>query len=133
MSLEKKPKAEAVEGDDRLSALPDDLLHKVMFFLRAWEVARTYVLSRRWLNLWASAPCVDLWVCCKLRHRRLPMRFANFTNHVLLLQEASEPLDTLRLLSSPRVKMFRGCPASPNMTTTGRTTPPRISKFGPDS
>ena len=29
------------------------------------------------------------------------MRFAEFTNHLLLLREASAPLDTLRLLSSP--------------------------------
>nr|XP_051215245.1 MEIOTIC F-BOX protein MOF-like isoform X2 [Lolium perenne] len=80
----KKNKVDAVEGDaataaghDRLSALPDDLLHKVMSFLRAWEVARTCVLSRRWRNLWASAPCVDLRVCCKHRHRQLPLRLTS--------------------------------------------------------
>ena len=105
MSL-KKTKVDAVEGDpsaavDRLSALPDEILHKVMAFLRAWEVARTCVLARRWRNLWASAPCIDLRVCCKVRHRQLPMRFARFANHFLLLREVSAPLDTIRLLSSP--------------------------------
>ncbi|XP_047065650.1 F-box/FBD/LRR-repeat protein At2g26030-like [Lolium rigidum] len=102
----KKAKADAVEGDaaaadDRLSALSDELLHKVMSFLRAWEVARTCVLSRRWRSLWASAPCIDLRVCCKARHRPLPMQLARFANHFLLLREVSAPLDTLRLLSSP--------------------------------
>uniref|UniRef100_A0A453B8R8 F-box domain-containing protein n=1 Tax=Aegilops tauschii subsp. strangulata TaxID=200361 RepID=A0A453B8R8_AEGTS len=85
---QKKTKVDAVvEGErygagtgtahvDHLSDLPDALLHKVMSFLWAWEVARTCVLSRRWRNLWASVPCLDLRVCCKARHRRLPMRFA---------------------------------------------------------
>uniref|UniRef100_A0A8I6YHB1 F-box domain-containing protein n=1 Tax=Hordeum vulgare subsp. vulgare TaxID=112509 RepID=A0A8I6YHB1_HORVV len=135
MSLEKKPKAEAVVGDDRLSALPDDLLHKVMSFLRACEV-----LSRRWRNLWAFAPCVDLRVCCKARHRLLSMRFVNFTNHFFLLREASTTSCSCRRrlrrwtpsgsCPSPCVKTFRGCPTGPDMTTTGRTTPPRISKCG---
>uniref|UniRef100_A0A453B8F7 F-box domain-containing protein n=1 Tax=Aegilops tauschii subsp. strangulata TaxID=200361 RepID=A0A453B8F7_AEGTS len=110
---QKKTKVDAVvEGErygagtgtahvDHLSDLPDALLHKVMSFLWAWEVARTCVLSRRWRNLWASVPCLDLRVCCKARHRRLPMRFARFANHFLLLREVSAPLDTLRLLSSP--------------------------------
>jgi hypothetical protein len=70
----KKTKVDAIEGpataaaDDRLSALPDELLQKVTSFLRAWEVARTCVLSRRWRNLWASTPCIDLRVWCKARH-----------------------------------------------------------------
>ncbi|KAF8774980.1 hypothetical protein HU200_005028 [Digitaria exilis] len=33
---------------DRLSALPGALLHHVMSFMKAWDVARTYVLSQRW-------------------------------------------------------------------------------------
>nr|TKW25278.1 hypothetical protein SEVIR_3G108166v2 [Setaria viridis] len=47
--------AAAAAPVDRLSALPDAMLHHVMSFLRAWEVARTCVLSRRWRHLWASA------------------------------------------------------------------------------
>ncbi|XBI07006.1 hypothetical protein VPH35_134964 [Triticum aestivum] len=123
MSPRKKPKAEAVSLDaaglDRLSALPDDLLHAVMSFLRAWEVARTCVLSRRWRTLWASAPCVDLRVCCKARHRRLPTRLANFTNHFLLLREASAPLDALRLLSSPPRQDVPYMPYSPQYDDDG--------------
>uniref|UniRef100_A0A0A8ZL23 Uncharacterized protein n=1 Tax=Arundo donax TaxID=35708 RepID=A0A0A8ZL23_ARUDO len=33
-----------------------------MSFLKAWEVVRTYVLSRRWCHLWASVPCLDVRV-----------------------------------------------------------------------
>jgi hypothetical protein len=72
-----------------------------MSFLRAWEVARTCVLSRRWRNLLGfCAPCIDLRVCCKSRHRRLPIQLARFANHFLLLREVSAPLDTLWILSS---------------------------------
>ncbi|KAL6608311.1 hypothetical protein ACP70R_041374 [Stipagrostis hirtigluma subsp. patula] len=106
----KKPKpcpGETSGGDaapapvDRLSDLPDALLHHIMSFLRAWEVARTCVLARRWRGLWASAPCVDLrfWRLC--RHRAPPRPLTRFVYHFLLEREASAPVDTLRLLSSP--------------------------------
>ncbi|XP_040250396.2 putative FBD-associated F-box protein At5g56440 [Aegilops tauschii subsp. strangulata] len=123
MSPRKKPKAEAVSLDaaglDRLSALPDDLLHAVMSFLRAWEVARTCVLSRRWRTLWASAPCVDLRVCCKARHRRLPTRLANFTNHFLLLREASAPWTPSASCPARHVRMFHTCPTVPQYDDDG--------------
>ncbi|EAZ05914.1 hypothetical protein OsI_28152 [Oryza sativa Indica Group] len=87
--------------DDLLSALPDALLHHVMSFLRAWEVARTCVLARRWRHLWASAPCVDLRVSRGGVHRPPPREFAKFAYRFLLEREVSAPVDTLRVLSSP--------------------------------
>ncbi|RCV38563.1 hypothetical protein SETIT_8G152600v2 [Setaria italica] len=39
---------------DRISALPDELLLHVMYFLTLQEAAQTSLLSRRWQNLWAS-------------------------------------------------------------------------------
>jgi len=48
-------------GDaDRLSALPDSLLHTVMSFLKARQVVQTCVLSARWRHLWRSVPCLDV-------------------------------------------------------------------------
>lgn len=87
--------------EDRLSALPDAMLHHVMSFLRAWEVARTCVLSRRWRHLWASAPCVDLRIWRLGRHQWPPEELAKFAYRFLLERDASAPMDTLRLLSSP--------------------------------
>lgn len=43
--------AAAAAPADRLSALLDALLHHVLSFLWAWEVARTCALSRRWRHL----------------------------------------------------------------------------------
>ncbi|XP_039824797.1 putative F-box/FBD/LRR-repeat protein At5g44950 isoform X2 [Panicum virgatum] len=41
-------------GPDRISALPDELLLHVMYFLTLQEAVQTSLLSRRWKNLWAS-------------------------------------------------------------------------------
>ncbi|KXG26362.1 F-box/LRR-repeat protein At3g58930 [Sorghum bicolor] len=46
-------------GDDRLSALPDCLLHEIMSRMKARQVVQTCVLSARWRHLWRSVPCFD--------------------------------------------------------------------------
>ncbi|XP_021317443.1 probable FBD-associated F-box protein At1g32375 [Sorghum bicolor] len=44
-------------GEDRISGLPDELLHDILVRLRcARAAARTSVLSRRWRHLWADVP-----------------------------------------------------------------------------
>ncbi|RLM75018.1 hypothetical protein C2845_PM15G09190 [Panicum miliaceum] len=50
----------AADGGDRLSALPDELLHSIMSLLMARQVVQTSVLSRRWRDLWRSTPCLDI-------------------------------------------------------------------------
>jgi hypothetical protein len=81
---------------DRLSALPDALLHHVMSFMKAWDVSRTCVLSRRWRNLWASAPCVDIRVG---RYSDAPENYDKFVYRLLLSREPLAPVETLRLRS----------------------------------
>uniref|UniRef100_A0A0E0LS67 F-box domain-containing protein n=1 Tax=Oryza punctata TaxID=4537 RepID=A0A0E0LS67_ORYPU len=91
---------------DRLSALPDALLHHIMSFLKAWEVVRTCVLSRRWRHIWASAPCVDIRVRSSRGVRSPgcdsdpPEDLGRFVYRLLLAREVSAPVDTLRLRSS---------------------------------
>lgn len=44
-------------GEDRISALPDDLLHAVLLHLDSTaDAARTNVLSSRWRHVWAHLP-----------------------------------------------------------------------------
>uniref|UniRef100_A0A0D3HPC5 F-box domain-containing protein n=1 Tax=Oryza barthii TaxID=65489 RepID=A0A0D3HPC5_9ORYZ len=43
-------------GGDRLSALPDDLLLRVLHFANAVEAASTSLLSRRFGALWRGQP-----------------------------------------------------------------------------
>ena len=47
-------------GDDRLSALGDDLLRRILYLVPAKEAASTSVLSRRWGSLWRSSGAVNL-------------------------------------------------------------------------
>ncbi|KAJ1704051.1 hypothetical protein LUZ63_003830 [Rhynchospora breviuscula] len=51
-------------GDgDRISSLPDCLIHLIMSFLTAQKAVQTCVLSKRWKNLWTTLPFLDfdLW------------------------------------------------------------------------
>ncbi|TVU43229.1 hypothetical protein EJB05_09676 [Eragrostis curvula] len=84
---------------DHLSALPDALLHRILSYLKAWEVVRTCVLARRWRHLWASVPCIDLRVgqddCGET-----PEDFPGFVHQLACRRDASAKLDTLRLRSS---------------------------------
>ncbi|WVZ82242.1 hypothetical protein U9M48_029528, partial [Paspalum notatum var. saurae] len=51
-----------VDGEDRLSALGDDLLRRILHFVPYKEAASTSVLSRRWGSLWRSSGAVNLTV-----------------------------------------------------------------------
>ncbi|CAO2206091.1 unnamed protein product [Urochloa humidicola] len=92
----------AVPAPDRLSALPDALLHRVLSRLKAWEVVRTCVLARRWRHLWASAPCVDLRVRADGDgdDDDVPEDFPRFARRLFRGRDASAAVDTLRLRSS---------------------------------
>ncbi|CAL4955618.1 unnamed protein product [Urochloa decumbens] len=46
------------DGEDRLSALPDGLLHEVVTRLPIRDAVRTATLSARWRNVWRAAPLV---------------------------------------------------------------------------
>ncbi|WVZ70170.1 hypothetical protein U9M48_018857 [Paspalum notatum var. saurae] len=49
---------------DRISSLPDDLLHCILLRLKSTRAAgRTSVLSRRWRHVWAHLPYLRLGTC----------------------------------------------------------------------
>uniref|UniRef100_A0A0E0BJW5 F-box domain-containing protein n=1 Tax=Oryza glumipatula TaxID=40148 RepID=A0A0E0BJW5_9ORYZ len=49
-------------GVDRISALPDDLIQRILRFAPANEAASTALLSARWRSLWRSTGAVNLAV-----------------------------------------------------------------------
>ncbi|KAL6839775.1 hypothetical protein ACP4OV_030463 [Aristida adscensionis] len=91
---------------DRLSALPDSLLHTIMSFLTAQEAVQTCVLSQRWRNLWSSMPCLDIdqpefkvrgSIWDNQRHGRATesAKFEEFVNSLLMFHSA-QSLDKFR-------------------------------------
>ncbi|KAF8687444.1 hypothetical protein HU200_043137 [Digitaria exilis] len=53
---------------DRLSALSDDLLRRILHLVPSKEAASTSALSRRWGSLWRSSGAVDLAAAIRYGH-----------------------------------------------------------------
>ncbi|KAF8695071.1 hypothetical protein HU200_037679 [Digitaria exilis] len=80
----------AAATEDRISALPDDVLHLVLSCLPSDDAVRTSVLARRWRHQWKSAPAIR--VAFRRRCGRhtgssiwTPRTLTMFVNHLLLL------------------------------------------------
>jgi hypothetical protein len=56
----KRARAGDPTNNDRLSALPDDLLRHVLAFLPSRRAVQTGVLSKRWTGLWRSVRRIDI-------------------------------------------------------------------------
>ncbi|KAM3012150.1 hypothetical protein FF2_030770 [Malus domestica] len=71
---------------DRISELPDALLLHILSFLETKCCVNTGVLSRRWRNVWASIPNIDI---CRGHFSRSGDLF-NFVERVLSFHDASD-------------------------------------------
>ncbi|KAL8526786.1 hypothetical protein ACS0TY_015848 [Phlomoides rotata] len=90
-----KKRGKAMQNDDWLSGLPDDVLIDILSSLSLREAARTSVLSSRWTNLWRHSSCL------------------NFDGDELCNDERREYIDwvnsVLRSHKAPRLDEFRIC------------------------
>ncbi|KAK1644102.1 hypothetical protein QYE76_061907 [Lolium multiflorum] len=80
--------------EDRLSALPDDLLHHTLGFIEAGDAVRTCVLSRRWRHLWRPIPCLRI---TDIEAFRSVEKLIRFVDQLLLLRDAGSVLDECEL------------------------------------
>lgn len=53
-------KASLEEDEDRISALPDELIHHILSFSQAELAVQTSVLSKRWKLIWTTLPFLNL-------------------------------------------------------------------------
>lgn len=93
--LSSDPMAEA-SGDgsmgDRISALPDEALVRVLSHLRSRDAVQTCVLSRRWRYLWRSVSCIDVSFeefedRAAANNLEREEMFKMFVNHLLILRK----------------------------------------------
>ncbi|XP_050232870.1 F-box/LRR-repeat protein At3g26922-like isoform X2 [Mercurialis annua] len=86
--------------EDRISELPDCILHHVFSFADTSDVVRTCVLSKRWRYLWTSLPCLNFNF--RKFSRVISSKRSSFINfiHQLLLRRNSIPIHTF-LYSAP--------------------------------
>ncbi|CAL5027371.1 unnamed protein product [Urochloa decumbens] len=111
MELDAKGKraraSSSILAGDRLSSLPDCLIHQIMSFMKARQVVQTCVLATRWKNLWRSVPCLNIdrdEFNAQGPGRDLEKErkmFEDFTDHLLIPNNISVALlDTFQLHNS---------------------------------
>ncbi|CAN6380902.1 unnamed protein product [Urochloa humidicola] len=74
----------AADGPDRLSALSDKELQRVLFFLPSREAVRTCMLARRWRHVWKSVQALRV---TNVDNYRSASHLNKFINSYLLLRE----------------------------------------------
>ncbi|KAL7604749.1 hypothetical protein Lser_V15G15026 [Lactuca serriola] len=82
-----------VVEQDRLSRLPDELLHKIMSCFDMKFVVETCLLSSRWKLLWTSMPFLNFSSC----NFGSLLRFAEFMTHVLFHRDHQREVSLLTL------------------------------------
>ncbi|CAO2203100.1 unnamed protein product [Urochloa humidicola] len=91
--------------EDRLSNLPDDLLHSILRDLPLKHAARTSALSRRWARQWLSAlaasPVLDFTDGDFARGQPPARAAATVARCLRLHAEHGAPLDALRVALAP--------------------------------
>ncbi|KAI3444813.1 hypothetical protein Pfo_001478, partial [Paulownia fortunei] len=83
---------------DRLSPLPDDVLHRVLSSLDFLDVVRTSVLSKRWRFVWTSVPYLNFnmdWFMKYNYDQKIELlepryKFWDFIKWALLLRDGSQ-------------------------------------------
>ncbi|KAK9152175.1 hypothetical protein Syun_010484 [Stephania yunnanensis] len=77
-----------MRGRDRISDLPDSILHHIFSFLNIGHAVHASILSKRWRNFWKSLSYLDF-----IDDHRPNVDFVDRVNKVLILREK---LDVLR-------------------------------------
>ncbi|XP_048567864.1 F-box/LRR-repeat protein At3g03360-like [Triticum urartu] len=107
MEIESNPKycrvIRRASSEDRLSSLPDDVLHSIVGRVPLKQAVRTNALSTRWACLWlhalAASAVLDFTDCCFVRGQS-PGQIVATLNRCLVVHGAA-PIDVFRVALSP--------------------------------
>ncbi|KAJ3692748.1 hypothetical protein LUZ60_011843 [Juncus effusus] len=86
---------EMQEEIDKISSLPDYLIHCILSFLTTKESLQTSLLSKRWINVWKSVPRLDL----NFSDFNQVEKFVSFVNWILhhKISNSLEKIDSFNL------------------------------------
>ncbi|KAI3501738.1 hypothetical protein L1887_29723 [Cichorium endivia] len=123
-----------VVEEDRLSSLPDELIHKILSCFDMKFAVQTCLLSSRWECLWKSVPCLNFSSDCF----RTLTKFSKFVTHVLShrnhqIQVSSVKLDFDGVANQVSVRKIANYAFSHNVQelTVANTPLCRFSNFPP--
>ncbi|XP_026400403.1 F-box protein At4g22280-like isoform X1 [Papaver somniferum] len=78
---------------DRISNLPENLIHHILSFMDMTQVVHTCVLSKRWKNLWAITSILNLFslaISNKNQNSAVPFqKFIKFVDQIFILRDNS--------------------------------------------
>ncbi|PWA68869.1 F-box domain, cyclin-like protein [Artemisia annua] len=80
-------------NEDRLSGLPDELIHKILYCFDTKFAVQTCVLSSRWKLIWKSIPRLEFY---SQQFKTLP-KFAKFVTHVLTHRNRQVEVSSVKL------------------------------------
>ncbi|KAJ3692250.1 hypothetical protein LUZ60_012600 [Juncus effusus] len=90
---------------DRLSNLPDTLLHRILPHFRAREAVQTCIWSKKWKNFWVSLPCLIIDMrefqtdaTKKMKfNKTYYTKFVNFVNNLLERRDNQAYLENFQI------------------------------------
>ncbi|XP_048433616.1 putative F-box/FBD/LRR-repeat protein At4g03220, partial [Pyrus x bretschneideri] len=93
------------QNSDRISNLPDAILHQTLSLLPIKTIAQTSVLSRRWSYLWASYPVLDF-------SEVFPMPYPKYLVNEKILDQQTKAMKSITTVLSRRhensnIRVFR--------------------------
>ncbi|KAL8523714.1 hypothetical protein ACS0TY_013618 [Phlomoides rotata] len=83
---------EPVSRVDRLSELPNSLIHLILSFLPMRDVVKTTLLSKRWKNLWTTIPCLNFCDLIREGEEDETEKVRSFVNRALIFWRGIEIL-----------------------------------------
>ncbi|KAF6154372.1 hypothetical protein GIB67_026828 [Kingdonia uniflora] len=80
-----------IHEEDRISKLPDSILHHILSFLLTRHAVSTSILSTRWRYVWTSVPILDFTdlLGYYTGDQQVIRRFMNFVERVLLFRDTT--------------------------------------------